>query len=371
MRKLFFIVLLLSFCVLSGSLFASSVRVATLGAIGVPTTLSGTTCCYHTVVSTGAYHYVDDSNIFYNPVYLNNIPKNQANYEEGSGGFIASLPERGIKYGVNYGRTDQMFLDSSATANFETAVTVKPLDLQLATTLRGVEVGAGLTFVDVSVADGTTQEKISGVKVNLGAKFALADTWFSYRLINKMEDPGDAAQSKYEDKFSFDLGAQRKVGVFNQYLVLSRRSWEQTAVVGTDNVVTKNAHWDFNIGLGTTTEDSKIGYKIIYGAGVRYITGKYGTASVSGIFVPLNTGLEYTITPWFTLRTGAVYNLYGYTKVGDAVTKSNTTNGPNIGGTFKFGSANFDFLYAQGFSQDKGSNDGLTKIGKIAITYDW
>lgn len=370
------------------SLFASPVRTGTLG----NTSMDSSDCsaghqCANLVY--GSYSYDDDTNVFYNPAYLQKFKNNKTAFTGEEGGVF--LTKQNYKLGVNYGREDATFdtiFTTIDSANFSQikAYDNKPIEAVYSSKMFGRDVGAGFSYVGTSgkAAAATKDESIKSLKLNFGTTYEIApnnilEGWFD---LNPLHEGESSSGIKYEGSLlSFELGARSHFFNDTQYLVISKTSYEYTnAAVKEDAGITQ-----IELGYGRNYRDALIPeLEYTYGTGLKYISGttiaSNAAVDVDKIIVPVQVGIEYDLTKWFTVRSGFVYNLYNSEtlKTATTETKKSTSDmiGPKIGGTITYNRIEIDFLYANGYNQvdsgsEAGSNNGIEKIGKVAVNYNW
>jgi len=321
----------------TGSVFASRARLSVSGsgdALGI--------------VDVGSLSANDAYNIFYNPVYINDV-KNLAivekyNGQSGAmGGFATSISNFNI--GV--------FMNKPNTVGYTNGKDFRNIDVIVGGD-AGFKWGLGLSYGSNYVVAKEAQD----LNVNLGFDFDGISPFVNYKVIGQEKDVASGVKTKFKD---MAFGLRYKMGEWTPYAMVRMTKTDPATTDETGIVV--GANRTMNVA------DAAV---INYGLAYSRHTIKNGAKEAA---IPMWVVAESDVAEFLAVRAGLHYQAYHKTSgVGSAADNTSAA----IGATFKHKKAALDWAIGNskpGFDQENiGSKTFSLAEGfftQASLSYSW
>lgn len=323
----------------------------------------------------GSLYYSDESNIFHNPAELYNAYPNGIYFQEDEGGYFKKNGR--TAYGLYYGRDDRDFTNiRSELGGFGNITSDRnaPVQLFFSRNSRSAAWGASLSYLNETskASTATETENISVIKGSLGYTKRKYDIFLNYTMAS-----GENALStpeEYDGGLNILAGFKYRTKKWNSYFVIKKNDYEY----GAPGSITEAASTKLLAGAGRKLKSRKHMFTYYYSLNFSYETSSEETSTTSAdtkeYSLPLQLGIEYPLFSWLELRAGANYLFMRNSQTTGDVEAEETggvLTGPRLGGTITYKKMTLDFLYDSGFDQGTSGNDGVDKVGQLALTVKW
>ena len=317
-------------------------------------------------VNAGSFYYDSMYNIFYNPVYINDM-KNYVIFEKNQGiGTAASM--HGFNMAVYFNRNNAFGTNVTsvgASGVSSGAYATAPVDFVIGGD-AGVKWGLGLTYASNKVYG--TDKTSSDLEARAGISMNGLEPFVGFHIIGK----NGASEDKNK---GFNIGARYHYGEWTPYFSYVNKKWEDHTGATTGDV--KDNNWVVGLGREAKLGDSaRLMYAVYYYRGKTESSDAAATGAdkkVSG--VPANVSVEADATSWLTLRAGATHNVIGPRTAGFVATTA------RVGGTFHMGKVDADFVFGNDDNSGAASTGGnidTSSVGfsddtfsKVSLRYSW
>ncbi len=343
MNKNIISALVLAGMIMGSNAFASQAREGVMGTGG-------------NSINAGSFYYDSAYNIFYNPVYINDM-KNYVIFEKdatGSGFVGTAASMHGFNWAVYMNRANAFGSTTASTAGSAlgtSAYATRPIDFVIGGD-QGVKWGLGITYASNNVT--ASDKKSTDMDMRAGISMNGFDPWVGFHVTGK----NGAAENKNK---GFNAGLRYHYGEWTPYAMYSNKKWEPTG----GN--TKNNTWLVGLGRESKLGDAaRLMYALYYYKSKTESSDTTATARKDG-GLPVNVSVEADATSWLTLRAGFIHTLIGPNNNAAADTTT------RVGGTFHMGKVDTDFVFGETGGTVDSNSVGFDKgtFTQVSVRYSW
>lgn len=345
MNKRIISALVLAGMITSSAAFASKGRELVLG---------------HGGSTTGSFFYDTETNMFYNPSYVNDS-KNWLQFEKnGEFGLVTSMMN--LNMGLWLNRFD-------GTQNISSGTNANVIDFLVGGDM-GVKWGLGINYGQQdAIVGAASSDTNTFMAARLGAQFSGFDPFVGFTVSGERKVGTITKTHTYK---GMNAGFRYHYGEWTPYAVYNTTT-DKTEAVGA-TVASESKTTSMVAGLGREAklaEGVRLMYALFYsntGRKIADVKDPSGTITA----LPVNVGVEADALSWLTLRAGATQTL-----IGTGATRATTAR---VGGSFHI--AKVDVDYAFGNSSSTGGTSSVTPdstdVGfdsgtfhKVGLHYSW